>query len=101
MLFIGTQCSNLYTSVDTPAKGRVVNAVREMNARYLQEGALRQEAEGAFLKLRERYEATEKVRYECERVLAMTRGRARCCTLAGRDCQTAGGARGECSEWGQ
>ena len=23
MLFIGTQCSNLYTSVDTPAKGRV------------------------------------------------------------------------------
>ena len=24
VLFIGTQCSNLYTSVDTPAKGRVV-----------------------------------------------------------------------------
>ena len=23
VLFIGTQCSNLYTSVDTPAKGRV------------------------------------------------------------------------------
>jgi hypothetical protein len=24
VLFIGTQCSNLYTSVDTPARGRVV-----------------------------------------------------------------------------
>ena len=40
-LFIGTQCSNLYTLVDTPAKGRVFepeNVVRSVLLRWQSSG---------------------------------------------------------------
>ena len=35
VLFIGTQCSNLYTSVDTPAKGRVGGDVFVISCKYV------------------------------------------------------------------
>ena len=37
MLFVGTQCSNLYTSVDTPARGRVVQCIKAVTLRQLRQ----------------------------------------------------------------
>ena len=35
VLFIGTQCSNLYISVDTPAKGRACGGVFVISCKYV------------------------------------------------------------------
>ena len=56
-----------------------------MGARYEKEGALRQEAENDVLEMRMRCESAEKMRSECERVMAIGAEQEKNCTLAERD----------------